>query len=112
MEKIKVLSINRFSSYVELQVIFTLELPVSLVGVPNKDSVAKSYDGRYGSVTVDGIDYFTFTTILTAQNEDSLDAIKAKLIANYEGTKLSLEAFAIKDYDVLLGVTFNGTDWV
>ncbi len=112
MEKIKVLNINRFSSYVELQVIFTLKLPNSLVGVPNKDSVAKSYDGRYGSVTIDGVDYFTFTTIITAKNEDSLDSIKTKLISNYEGTKNSLEAFTTKDYDVLLGVTYNGIDWV
>ena len=76
MEKIKVLSINRFSSYVELQVVFTIELPDTLIGVPNKDLVAKSYDGRYGSVALDGIDYFTFNTILSFQNERTTTCIR------------------------------------
>jgi len=112
MERIKVSKIQRVSPSIILSTVFIIDIPESLKNIKNKESIAKSYDVKYGIESIDDKEYFSFTTLFEFNNQVSLEEIKQTLEENYNGVKQKLSQFELNGYDEILNVSFDGENWV
>lgn len=111
MKKIEIGSPTHFDGYFELPFIFRFEIPTSFQNISNKKEIARSYSSSYDIVIIDSVEYFTFTSSLSLQNNISNDEIKVALENMYNGSKNKFTNFQLRQYDDLIGLSFDGTDW-
>jgi hypothetical protein len=111
MKKIEISDITRYNDYFQMTVIFYIEVPSCFDNIIYKDKVAKSYDSNYGVVTIDNVDYFTVNMFLSKPNETSIDDLKTTLTLMYAGSKTKLESFQLKEFDTLIGTSYDGIEW-
>jgi hypothetical protein len=110
IERIKINKITRNSPSIELLTVFILDIPINLQGVTNKEAIAKSYSNKYGIIKIGDVEFFSFTDIFDFNNQTPFEVIKNTLVAQYEG--VSLSTFTLQEYDLILNMYYNGTEWV
>lgn len=116
MNQIEIKSITRQGDdSIALSSLFRIPVPSGFKNVKNKAEVAQSYSVNYNIETVWDNDapteYFIYLQTQGFGFDVTKDVIEQTLQAQYEGVKAQLESFQLRDFDVLIGSSFDGTDW-
>lgn len=109
MKNIEIQSLTRHTDYFEISVKFILDLPLHFSDLTNKKQIANSYG--YDIEKIDDVEYFTYFYSYSYSNDTSAETIKEELIAELNVSKQKLNYFQLQDFDNLIGLSYNGTEW-
>jgi hypothetical protein len=113
MERIKVNSIIRHSSYIETTADYTLDIPQSISQLSNGIAIIQSYYPRYTLVNIDSVDYIktTMTTGYSNPANVTLAGIESELVNTYNRLQQELDSLQIQDYDNIILKVYDGSTW-
>lgn len=111
MKLITINNIERYNGYFSIPYIFIVPLPEKFLNKINKQEIAKSYNSAYDIVNIDGQEWFQITGSLNLSDSTSILEIKSTLEVMYNISKTKLSDFQLKEFDDIIGLSFDGTKW-
>ncbi len=127
MEKIKDIRIVRFltgvdgvgafGGYIHITAQFILDLPASLSGVANIQTIAESYSQLFGIEKVEnGKVYFSGKVHTSVFKQDGVtlideDFVKDLLLNEYTIYEQRLSSFSLLPFDQIMGKSWDGVSW-
>lgn len=105
---VKIVSVSKINGYNEALLEIKLPLPANLKDLKNKNEVAQTYQSQYGISKVVGNDVY-FNKVLSFNTKEELMTICKDILSKYQQ---DLNNFILADVDELIGMTYNGIEFI
>lgn len=117
MKQIEIQSIRRQDSYIEISVKMTFTLP-TIFGtgtdpIDGVNAIVSSYpDGFYTELLVPEGTVIGYSQLISLDLDVTVNQIKNKLESRYSNIRSKLDSLVLKPLDLLVGLSYDGTNWV
>lgn len=111
MKLINIGNVTRYNGYFTIPYTFIIPIPEKFVGKTNKKEIAQSYSGNYDVITIDNTEFFQVLGSVNLSDDSTLSEIKATLEAAYTISKNKFNSFELKEFDDIMGLSFDGENW-
>ena len=112
MKLINIGNVTRYNGYFSIPYTFIIPIPEKFIGKTNKKEIAQSYSGNYDIITIDNQEWFQVLGSINLADNTTLLEIKAKLEAAYTISKNNFNLFELTEFDDIMGLSFDGTNWI
>lgn len=111
MNRIEIIGINRFDSYIEMNINFILDIPSKFSSIPNIVKILESYFNKYSEVSPNDSTHISVNNVLPFSLDSTRNEIQQLIINKFDDEQIFLNNFELKDYDTLIGSSYDGTNW-